>query len=127
VRGGFFIILEPSNFCCPPAKPGVYLTEINRAHEKGIKIWGATLLPIHSAKGSARMEEAEAKRQAVNAWIRTAGAFDAIVDFDQVVRDPAHPERFWPAFDSGDHLHPSDAGYAAMAASLDLRLFSMNQ
>jgi lysophospholipase L1-like esterase len=100
---------------------------INRAHEKGIKIWGATLLPINSAKGSARMEEAEAKRQAVNAWIRTAGAFDAIVDFDQVVRDPAHPERFWPAFDSGDHLHPSDAGYAAMAASLDLRLFSMNQ
>ncbi len=116
------------------ATPGDHVSEqqiieglqvlINRAHRKGIKIWGATLLPINSAKGSARMEEAEAKRQAVNAWIRTAGAFDAIVDFDQVVRDPAHPERFLPAFDSGDHLHPSDAGYAAMAASLDLRLFS---
>lgn len=100
---------------------------IAHAHNKGIKIWGATLLPINSAKGSARMEEAEAKRQAVNAWIRTAGAFDAIIDFDQVVRDPAYPERFLPAFDSGDHLHPSDAGYAAMAASLDLRLFSISQ
>jgi len=59
----------------------------------------------------------------VNAWIRTSGEFDAVIDFDQVVRDPAHPTKLLPAFDSGDHLHPNDAGYKAMADSIDLRLF----
>ena len=59
----------------------------------------------------------------MNAWIRTSGEFDAVIDFDQVVRDPAHPTKLLPAFDSGDHLHPNDAGYKAMADSIDLRLF----
>jgi lysophospholipase L1-like esterase len=99
---------------------------IARAHQKGIKIWGATLTPFcgtrpyYSAAG-------EKKRQAVNAWIRTAGAFDAIVDFDQATRDPARPDRFLPAYDSGDHLHPGDAGYKAMAALIDLRLFARDK
>jgi lysophospholipase L1-like esterase len=92
---------------------------ILRAHEKGIKVGGATLLPyagvrapfIHSAEG-------EAKRQTVNAWIRDAGEFDAVIDFDQVMRDPAHPDRLLPAFDSGDHLHPIASGYPAMARAV---------
>jgi lysophospholipase L1-like esterase len=100
---------------------------IGQAHEKGLKIWGATLLPFKSPMQSAHMEEAEAKRQIVNAWIRTGSTFDAVVDFDRVIRDPTHPDRFLPAFDSGDHLHPNDAGYAAMAASLDLRLFNQDK
>ena len=99
-------------------------TLIVRAHEKGIKIWGATLTPFGGAPRPYLSAAGEAKRRAINAWIRTAGAFDAVVDFEQVTRDPAHPDRLLPAFDSGDHLHPSDAGYKAMAASIDLRLFT---
>ena len=59
----------------------------------------------------------------MNAWIRQSGEFDAVVDFDKAIRDPAHPLRMLPAYDSGDHLHPNDAGYQAMANAVDLRLF----
>jgi lysophospholipase L1-like esterase len=69
----------------------------------------------------------ETKREAINQFIRTGGEFDAVIDFDAVVRDPAHPTRILPAFDSGDHLHPNDAGYQAMAASIDLRLFDRDE
>jgi lysophospholipase L1-like esterase len=94
---------------------------IARAHARGLKIIGATLTPV---EGSAYFApETEAKRQAVNAFIRTGGAYDAVIDFDRVTRDPAQPTRFLPALDSGDHLHPSDAGYQAMADAIDLRLF----
>jgi hypothetical protein len=62
-------------------------------------------------------------RQAVNNWIRTSGAYDAVIDFDAVVRDPDNPTRILPAYDSGDHLHINDAGYQAMAESIDLNLF----
>ena len=62
-------------------------------------------------------------RQAINAWIRTSGEYDAVIDFDAAVRDPEHPERFLPAYDGGDHLHPSAAGYKAMADAIDLQLF----
>jgi lysophospholipase L1-like esterase len=94
---------------------------IARAHARGLKIIGATLTPV---EGSAYFAPAtEAKRQAVNAFIRTSGAYDAVIDFDLVTRDPGQPTRFLPAFDSGDHLHPSDAGYQAMANAIDLRLF----
>jgi len=94
---------------------------IARAHARGLKVIGATLTPV---EGSAYFAPAtEAKRQAVNAFIRTSGAYDAVIDFDLVTRDPAQPTRFLPAFDSGDHLHPSDAGYQAMADAIDLRLF----
>jgi lysophospholipase L1-like esterase len=62
-------------------------------------------------------------RQTVNAWIRTSGQFDAVVDFDVVTRDPERPERLRPEFDSGDHIHPNDAGNAAMADAIDLSPF----
>jgi lysophospholipase L1-like esterase len=65
----------------------------------------------------------EQKRQTVNRWIRSSGAFDAVIDFDQAVRDPARPTRMLPAYDSGDHLHPNDAGMAAMADAIPLELF----
>jgi lysophospholipase L1-like esterase len=96
---------------------------ITRVHERGLKIYGATLTPFEGTFPGYFTPEGEAKRQAVNQWIRTSGAFDAVIDFDRVVRDPAHPTRMLPAYDSGDHLHPNDAGYQAMANAIDLRLF----
>jgi lysophospholipase L1-like esterase len=83
-----------------------------RAHAHGIRVYGGTLTPF----GGAFYEtpDGEAEREAVNQWIRTSGAFDRVIDFDKVTRDPDHPEQFLPAYDSGDHLHPSDAGYEAM-------------
>jgi lysophospholipase L1-like esterase len=93
-----------------------------RARARGLKIWAGTLLPFEGTKRF-YSDAAEAQRQAVNAWIRSnGGAFDAVVDFDQALRDPAHPGRLLPAFDSGDHLHPNAAGYQAMAGLIDLRL-----
>lgn len=97
---------------------------IARAHERGLKIYGATLTPFEGTSFPGYFTAAgEAKRQAVNAWIRGSGEFDAVIDFDKAVRDPAHPTRMLAAYDSGDHLHPSDAGYQAMANAIDLRLF----
>ncbi|GHG40725.1 SGNH/GDSL hydrolase family protein [Streptomyces zaomyceticus] len=93
-------------------------TLIRQAHAKGLKVIGATLTPI---KGSFYESPAnEAKRDAFNDWVRTSGAYDAIVDFDRTVADPADPDRILPAYDSGDALHPNDAGYRAMADALDL-------
>lgn len=98
-----------------------YRQIIDRAHARGIKVYGATLTPI---KGSGYdFPQAEVDRQAVNAWIRTSGEFDAVIDFDQATRDPADPAQFLPAYDSGDHLHPNDVGYKAMADAIDLKLF----
>jgi lysophospholipase L1-like esterase len=94
---------------------------IARAHARGLRIIGATLTPVEGSLYFA--PDTEAKRQAVNAFIRTSGAYDAVIDFDLVTRDPARPTRFLPAFDSGDHLHPNDVGYQAMADAIDLRLF----
>ncbi|HEX8724450.1 MAG TPA: SGNH/GDSL hydrolase family protein [Gemmatimonadaceae bacterium] len=94
-----------------------------RAHERGVVVYGATLTPFEAPEPYDYYSAAsEAKRDSVNAWIRTGGAFDGVVDFDGVTRDPSHPTRFLPAYD-GDHLHPNDAGYAAMARSIDLGLF----
>jgi lysophospholipase L1-like esterase len=91
---------------------------IAQAHADGLRIIGGTLTPI---KGSSYYSaQHEQIREAVNQWIRTSGAFDAVVDFDQATRDPADPEMFRPAYDSGDHLHPNDAGYQAMADAVDL-------
>jgi lysophospholipase L1-like esterase len=95
---------------------------IDRARMHGIKVIGATLTPFEGA-GYFR-EEGETIRQAVNQWIRTSGAYDAVIDFEAVVRDPASPRRIKPAFDPGDHLHPNDAGYRAMAEAIDLKLFA---
>ena len=102
-------------------------TLIGRAHKKGIKIYGVTLTPYGGVEWPFHSAAGEAKRQVVNAWIRQAGAFDAVIDFDQVLRDPAHTDRLLTAFDSGDHLHPNDAGHKAMAAAIDLRLFALRR
>jgi lysophospholipase L1-like esterase len=91
---------------------------IARAHARGLEIFGGTLTPFGGTP------EGEAKRQAVNRWIRTSGAFDAVVDFDAAVRDPRQPTRLAPRYDSGDHLHLNDAGYRAMADAVDPRLFA---
>ena len=72
-------------------------------------------------------EVGEAKRQAVNDWIRTSNAYDGVIDFDKVTRDPNDPKKFLAASDSCDHLHPSDAGYKAMAEAIDLALFKTGQ
>jgi lysophospholipase L1-like esterase len=96
---------------------------IDRARAMGLKVYGGTLTPFEGFFPGYYTAAGEAKRQAVNHWIRTSKAYDAVIDFDKVVRDPAHPTRFLPAYDSGDHLHPGDAGYRAMADSIDLGLF----
>jgi lysophospholipase L1-like esterase len=94
---------------------------IARAHAHGLKIYGATLTPFEGA--SYFSPEGEMKREAVNEWIRTSGAYDGVVDFDKVIRDPGAPTKFLPQYDSGDHLHPNDAGYKAMGDAVDLGLF----
>lgn len=112
-----------------PASEGVEAAQIiagmeqliDRAHLQGIRIAGATILPtkglpFYSPRG-------EAMRTTVNTWIRTSGRFDAVVDFDRAVRDPADPMRLRPDFDPGDHVHPNDAGNRAMADAIDLAVF----
>ncbi|HEY3936745.1 MAG TPA: SGNH/GDSL hydrolase family protein [Bryobacteraceae bacterium] len=97
---------------------------IDRAHEKGLKIFGATLTPFEgTAFPGYFTPEKEVKRKAVNQWIRTGHAFDGVIDFEKAVRDPDHPDRMLPAYDGGDHLHPGDAGYKAMGAVIPLSLF----
>lgn len=98
-----------------------HLQMIARAHQQGLKIIGCTLTPFEGAAYFS--PEGETKREAVNKFIRTGGAYDGVIDFDAVVRDPGHAARFLPAYDSGDHLHPNDAGYKAMADAIDLSLF----
>ena len=93
---------------------------IAQAHARGLRIFGATLLPFQGA--GYYTAAGEATREAVNTWIRTSGAFDGVIDFDAVMRDPAHPLRLNPAYDSGDHLHPDDAGYQAMANAVNLEM-----
>ncbi|MHC5908624.1 SGNH/GDSL hydrolase family protein, partial [Streptomyces sp. S6] len=88
-----------------------------RARERGIRVLGATLLPCADRRCTPELQEA---REEVNAWIRDGDAFDAVLDFDAALRDPADPSRLLPAYDNGDRLHPSDAGYAALAAAVDL-------
>ena len=96
-----------------------------RAHARGLRILGATLTPFEGALSGTAIHgyfdaEKEAKRQAANDFIRHGGAFDGVIDFDAALRDPAQPSRVRAAYDSGDHLHPNDAGYRAMAESIDL-------
>lgn len=95
-----------------------YRSLIARAHADQTCILGATLTPFEGA--GYYSEAKEVIRQEVNDWIRTSGEFDGVIDFDKVTRDPANPKRFLPAYDVGDHLHPSDAGYQAMADAVDL-------
>jgi lysophospholipase L1-like esterase len=98
-----------------------YRQVIARAHAKGIAVYGATLTPFEGA--GYYSPEKDVVRQAVNNWIRSSDEFDGVIDFDRVTRDPAHPTRFLPAYDSGDHLHPNDLGYQAMGNAVPLELF----
>jgi lysophospholipase L1-like esterase len=98
-----------------------YRQLIDRAHAKGLKVLGATITPYEGA--AYYSQEGEAIREAINTWIRTGHAFDGVIDFDAVVRDPAKPTQMKDGFHAGDHLHGSDAGYEAMAKSIDLGLF----
>ena len=104
-----------------------YQQIIVRAHSSGIQVIGATLTPFVGSDYYHPGPANEADRQAVNEWIRTPGHFDAVIDFDKIARDPGHPERFLPAFDCGDHLHPSPSGYAAMAQGIPLTLFASSR
>ena len=95
-----------------------YERVITLAHAAGLKIFGATLTPFEGAHYWT--PAGEAKREAVNNWIRTSGAFDGVIDFAAAVADPGDPDRLNPAYDSGDHLHPNAAGYRGMAAAINL-------
>jgi lysophospholipase L1-like esterase len=96
-----------------------------RAQTAGIKIFGATLTAFENETflPGAWNPVREQTRQEVNEWIREGGAFDAVVDFDRALRDPEHPTSMLPAYDCGDHLHPSDLGYNKMGDAIDLSLF----
>lgn len=102
-----------------------YRQLIAQAHVRGVRIVGATLLPFERALSGSPVEHyhaanKEALRQRLNQWIRDSGEFDAVLDLDARLRDPTHPLRLLPAYDSGDHLHPGDAGNRAMAESVDI-------
>lgn len=103
----------------------VYRQLIAQAHTRNVRVIGATLTPFKDSMDESAMvgyysEDKEKTRQAVNEWIRTSGEFDAVIDFDKVTRDPDDHQRFLPAYDSGDHLHPGDRGYRAMAEAVDI-------
>ncbi|MBY8879657.1 SGNH/GDSL hydrolase family protein [Actinacidiphila acidipaludis] len=125
------ILLEGINDIGNNARPGGgpltaqdlidgYRTLIGQAHAAGVRIIGGTLLPDRG--NGYYSDSAEALRQSVNTWIRTGGAFDGVVDFDQAVADPTDPTSLDPRYDSGDHLHPNAAGMQAMADAVDLGL-----
>jgi len=97
---------------------------IARAHQAGLAAYGGTILPFKGDTLGFYTEENERKRAALNHWIRGSGEYDAVIDFDRAMRDPADPLRLNVAYDSGDHLHPNDAGMAAMAAAVPLRIFA---
>lgn len=101
-----------------------YQQMIVRAHAHGLRIYGATITPYVGSDYYHPGPLSEADRQAVNRWIRTPGHFDAAIDFDSLVRDPQHPDHLLPAYDCGDHLHPSPAGYKVMGEAIALNLFA---
>lgn len=95
-----------------------YQEIVRRAHSRNLKIFGATLTPVDNLSQSGNE-----MREALNAFIRTPGNFDGVIDFDKVLEDPKNPGHFLPRYNDGDHVHPNDAGYAAMANSIKLALF----
>lgn len=104
-----------------------YRQLIDQAHRHNLRIIGTTLLPFEGALQGSIIEHyhsapKEQLRQALNQWIRTSQAFDAVIDFDQMTRDPQHPTRLLPQIDSGDHLHPGDVGNRAMAEGVELKV-----
>jgi lysophospholipase L1-like esterase len=131
----WMILLEGINDITFSAIPGIppgqavtaedliwgYRQILERAHMHGIKVVGATIMPVEGVPTYA--EAGESVRQAVNQWIRTGQAFDAVIDFDALTRDPGNPKRLRAEFDAGDHVHPNDAGNQAMADAIDLAAF----
>ena len=101
-----------------------YRQIIERAHAHNLRVLGATITPYVGSEYYHPSPLSEADRQAVNQWIRAVGHFDGVIDFDAVVRDPNHPDQLLPDFDCGDHLHPSPAGYKAMAEAIPLTIFA---
>jgi lysophospholipase L1-like esterase len=121
--GGRYLA-DPTDIRAPEELIDAYRQLIARAHAHGIKLIGATITPCEGVTLPGYYSESkEAARQTVNKWIRTSGAFDGVIDFDAVVRDPDHPRRLLPRFAAKDHLHPNDVGYQAMADAIDLALF----
>ncbi|MGH9626397.1 MAG: SGNH/GDSL hydrolase family protein, partial [Bryobacteraceae bacterium] len=102
---------------------GAYSQMIERAHEHGIEAIGATIMPYAGSDYYHPGPASEADREAINKWIRAPGHFDAVIDFAKIMRDPAHPSHLRPAYDSGDHLHPSPKGYRVMGDAVPLTLF----
>jgi lysophospholipase L1-like esterase len=105
----------------PKALIATYSAIIQRAHEHGVKVFGGTIMPFEGADYYST--EKERVRQAINEWIRTAKAFDAVIDFDKIVRDPVASHKMGTEYDSGDHLHPSTDGYRKIGESIDLQPF----
>ena len=117
-------LADPAQAATAEELAEAYKQLISWAHARGVKVIGATITPFEGVDVPGYFSEAkEIVRQAVNKWIRTNGAFDGVIDFDAVLRDPDHPSRLLPKFAYKDHLHPNDAGYQAMANAIDLSLF----
>lgn len=123
------LVLEGTNdigtHAVDPSRVGALIAALQqvaaRGHERGLKVYCGTLLPFSGAGYFSA--EKEAQRLALNAWIRASTCFDGVVDFDQVMRDPTHPQRLRTDYDSGDHLHANDVGYGAMARAVPLDWF----
>jgi lysophospholipase L1-like esterase len=111
----------PADVITVPELILAYTQIVARVHAHGLKIYGATLTPYDGARYSS--PKGEEMREAVNQWIRTSGVFDGVIDFDKATQDPARQSAFAVDLDSGDHLHPGDAGYQKMGDSIDLSLF----
>ena len=125
-------VLVPKGEPAPSADDVIagYKQLIARAHEHGLKIIGVTLTPFEDTFHGTPLfgyynEEKEAKRAAINNWIRSSGEFDGVIDFDAMTRDPADTKHIKAEYDKGDHLHPNDAGYAAMAQGIDLSILGV--
>jgi len=112
----------PARLTDPAQMIAAYRQIIDRAHQHGIRVFGATIAPFKGA--SYYSPEGDAARQAINRFIRTSGAFDAVLDFDKALADPNDPSSIRPGYHAGDHLHGSDAGYKSVVDSIDLKLFN---
>jgi lysophospholipase L1-like esterase len=124
VKLGATYLVDPADAPTAEDLIDAYRQLIVRAHARGVKLIGATMGPFEgTAIPGYYSEGKEIVRQAVNKWIRSSGSFDAVIDFDAILRDPDHPSRLSPRFASQDHLHPNDAGYQAMADAIDLTIF----
>lgn len=106
------------------ALEGAFTQMVVRSHARGIKVYGATVTPFTGSPYYHPNARTRQDRQALNQWIRTSGVFDGVIDFDQTVRDPAHPDQLLPSADSGDHLHPGPGGYRMMGEAVRLSLFA---